>query len=58
MNQKIKHLRTPIYIALIFSFATVFLFEFGSYDYPEINRGKLYLFLLCANLAMIVGFCL
>ena len=55
LNRKL--LRKPIVISLWFSAATYLLFIFGSYSYPEINRTKLFIFLLVTNLAMFTGFC-
>lgn len=47
---------TPVKVALAYSFFTVFLYEFGPYNFPPINKGWLYLFLFVCNVAIYAGF--
>lgn len=46
----------PIKYALFFSLITIILYYFGPYKFPDINKGKILLFLLVTNLFMYCGF--
>ncbi len=48
--------KLPIILGLLFSLFTIFLYEFGPIDYPDVNKSSLYLFLFISNLAMYLGF--
>ena len=46
----------PIKAGMIYSICTVLLFEFGVWNYPEINRTEFNIFMIFAHIAMIMGF--
>lgn len=51
-----KYLKRPIKYAIIFSLVTFWLYLYGPYKYPDINRGILTVFILGTNLCMYWGF--
>lgn len=51
-----QKLKRPIKIGLAFSVFTIFLFEFGVYDFFVPNRLLFYVFLFACNLSMYLGF--
>ncbi len=56
MMNRTKIYNTPIKIGLLYSLATILLYEFGPYAYPNHNKFILYGFLLASNFAMWLGF--
>lgn len=54
INKKI--LINPIIIVLLFSAGTMFLYLFGPYKYPEINRIGIVLFWAISNIMMLLGY--
>lgn len=51
-----RGINKPIHLAIAFSLITIALYYIGPYQYPDLNSGKMLLFLLVTNLFMYSGF--